>query len=123
MKEIKTSKDGIDYMTAVLLEKPLTVTRATLWKIKHNHQENDEIAVKLGRYKKKKGPFDLTFEEIENSTPKSELTLKGEEFDALIKFIETHFKPFEQGVTKFIPLDEQFEAGNLEHMTVANLFI
>lgn len=116
MKEIKTSKDGIDYMTAVLYEKPLTVTRAMLWRIKHNHSENDEIAVKLGRYKKKKGPLNLTFEEIENSTPKSELTLKGEEFQALIDFIEKQVSPFEQGVKKFIPLDEQFEAGNLEHL-------
>jgi hypothetical protein len=29
MKEIKTNNDGIDYMTAVLFEKPLT--RAMLW--------------------------------------------------------------------------------------------
>jgi hypothetical protein len=92
MKEIKTSKDGIDYMNAVLFEKPLTVTRAMLWKIRHNNSENDEIAVKIGRYKKKKGPFNLTFEELENSIPKSELTLKGEEFDALIDFIESHLK-------------------------------
>ncbi len=116
MKEIKTSKDGIDYMKAVLFEKPLTVTRAMLWKIKHIHSENDEIAVKIGRYTKKKGPYNLTFEEIENSNPKSELTLKGEEFQALIDFIESQFKPFEKGVKKFIPLDEQFDAGNLEHL-------
>lgn len=116
MKEIKTSKDGIDYMTAVLLEKPLTVTRAMLWRIKHHNRENDELAVKIGRYKKKKGPFNLTFEEVENSIPKSELTLKGDEFQALIDFIESKFNPFEQGVKKFIPLDEQFEAGNLEHL-------
>lgn len=116
MKEIKTSKDGIDYMTAVLYEKPLTVTRATLWRIKHNNTENNELAVKLGRYKKKKGPFNLTFEELETSTPKSELTLIGEEFQALINFIESKFNPFEQGVKKFIPLDEQFKVGNLEHL-------
>lgn len=116
MKEIKTSKGGIDYMTAVLLEKPLTVTRAMLWKIKHNNSENDEIAVKIGRYKKKKGPFNLTFEELENSEPKSELTLKGSEFEALVEFIESKYEPFQQGVQKFIPLDEQFEAGNIEHL-------
>ena len=116
MKEIKTSHDGIDYLYGVLFEKPLTVTRAMLWKIKHNHSENDEIAVKIGRYKKKKGPFNLTIEEVENSSPKSELTLKGEEFTALINFIESKYEPFSQGVQKFIPLDEQFESGNLEHL-------
>lgn len=116
MKEIKTSKNGIDYMTAVLFEKPLTVSRAMLWRIKHHHSENDEIAVKIGRYKKSKGYFDLTFEELENSQPKSELTLIGEEFQGLIEFINTHYKPFEEGVKKFIPLDEQFSVNNLEHL-------
>jgi hypothetical protein len=116
MKEIKTSRDGIEYMIAVLFEKPLTVTRAMLWRIKHDNSENAKLAVKLGRYKKKKGPFNLTFEELENSSPKSELTLAGEEFQALINFIESKFNPFKQGVRKFIPLDEQFEAGNLEHL-------
>lgn len=116
MKEIKKSKEGIEYIQAVIYEKPLTVTRAMLWKIKHTHHENDELCVKLGRYKKKKGPFNLTFEELENFAPKSELTLTGEEFQALIDFIESHVKPFEQGVKKFIPLDEKFEAGNIEHL-------
>ena len=116
MQEIKTSKNGIDYLHAVLLEKPLTVTRAALWKITHNNSENDEIAVKIGRYRKKKGPFDLTFEEIENSNPKSELTLKDVEFQALIDFIEKHYNPFSQGVKKYIALDEQFETGNIEHI-------
>lgn len=87
-----------------------------LWKIKHNNPENNEIAVKIGRYKKQKGPFNLTFEEIENSSPKSELTLKGDEFTALIDFIESKYEPFSQGIQKFIPLDEQFESGNLEHL-------
>jgi len=90
MKEIKTSRGGIDYLTAVLYEKPLTVTRAVLWKIKHTHSENDEIAVKIGRYTKKKGPFNLIIENLENTKPKSELTLKGDEFEALIDFIESH---------------------------------
>lgn len=116
MKEIKTSKDGIDYLTSVLFDKPLTITRAMLWRIKHNNSENDEIAVKIGRYKKKKGFLNSTFEELETLSPKSELTLKGEEFQALIDFIESHFSPFEQGVKKFIPLDKQFEAGNLEYI-------
>lgn len=116
MKEIKTSRDGIDYMTAVLFEKQLTVTRAMLWRIKHNNSEKHNLGVKLGRYKKKKGPFNLTLEELENSVPKSELTLIGEEFQALINFIESKFNPFEQGVKKFIPLDEQFEKGNLKHL-------
>lgn len=116
MKEVKTSKEGIDYLNAVLNETPLTVTRAILWKIKHHHDENDEVAVKIGRYKKKKGPFTFTREVLENPKPKSELTLKGIEFEALLEFIASKYEPFQQGVQKFIPLDEQFEAGNIEHL-------
>lgn len=116
MQEIKTSKNGMDYLHSVLLEKTLTVTRVALWKIAHNNPENDEIALKIGRYRKKKGPFDLTFEEIENSSPKSELTLQGDEFQSLINFLEKHYAPFEQGVKKYVAFDEQFEAGNIEHI-------
>lgn len=115
MKEIKTSKKGIDYLHAVLLEKPLTITRASLWGIPHSSGV-DEIAIKIGRYKKKKGFFRFTSEEIENSNPKSELTLTGDEFQGLILFLENHYEPFKRGVKKFIPLNEEFEASNLNHL-------
>lgn len=116
MKEIKTSRDGIEYLTDILFEKPLTITRATLWHIKHNDPENNEVAVKIGRYKKKKGPLNITFEELESLVPKSELTFKGDEFKALVEFIEKHYEPFSQGVKKYIPLGAEFEVGNIEHL-------
>jgi Domain of unknown function (DUF4263) len=116
MKEIKTSKDGIDYLNGVLLEKALTVTRAMLWKIEHHKKENNEICLKIGRYKKKKGPFNLTPEELEHSVPKSELTLEGEEFLGLIDFIEKNYEPFSKGVQKFISLDQKFEAENVKNL-------
>lgn len=116
MKEVKTSKDGIDHLHAVLQEKTYVVTRASLWKIPHNNPDNDEIAVKIGRYKKKKGPLNFTVEEVENSDPKSELTLQEEEFHSLIEFIEKYYEPFEKGVKKFIPLDDEFTAENIEHL-------
>lgn len=115
-KQVKTSKGGIDYLHAVLLEKPQTITRASLWKIPHHHPENNEIAVKLGRYKKQKGLISLSGEELETSIPKSELTLQGDEFQALIDFIQQEYEPFSLGIHKFIPLDEDFDTENLEHL-------
>lgn len=115
MEEIKTSKDGINYLRSVILERPLTVMRAALFKIPHTSGKED-ISLKLGRYKKKKGMFNLTFEEIETLTPKSELTLTSEEFSALISFLQQNFEPFKDGVKKYIPIDEKFDKKSIEHL-------
>jgi len=116
LKEVKTSKGGIDYLHTILLEKPQTITKATLWRIPHNNPENNEIAVKLGRYKKTKNIFNQSFEELETAIPKSELTFKGLEFQALINFIQQNYEPFSKGIQKFIPLDENFDVSNLKHL-------
>jgi len=116
MQEIKTSKGGIDYLRTILEERPLTITRAALWKIPHTNTGTEELALKIGRFKKKKGIFDLTFEELESQTPKSELTLTGNEFTALITFLHENFEPFKDGVKSYIPLDSTFEQGNIEHL-------
>lgn len=115
MEEIKTSKDGIDYLRYVLVERPLTIMRAALFKIPHSSGKED-ISLKLGRYKKKKGIFNLTVEEIETLTPKSELTLTSEEFSALISFLQQNVEPFKEGVKKYIPIDEKFDKQNIEHL-------
>lgn len=115
MGEIKTSKDGIDYLIDVLLEKPLTTTRVTLWKISHTSRP-DEVSLKLGRYKKRKGPFGTVVESIECETPKSELTLTDEEFNSLICFLQKNYEPFKEGVKKYVPLDESFSHANIEHL-------
>jgi len=116
MKEVKVNKEGIEYLHAVIHEKPLVVTRASLWKIPHPNSGIQDISLKIGRYSKKRGPFDLDFEHLESSTPKSELTLTGEEFSALIQFLENQYEPFKSGVGRFIPLDEPFDKGNIEHL-------
>lgn len=116
MKEVKTSHGGIDYLHTILLEKPLTVTKASLWKIKHANSENDEIAIKIGRYSKKKGPFNMDIQTLENQTPKSELTFKEEEFEGLVAFIQKEYTPFSQGIKKFIPVGDQLNAENIEYL-------
>lgn len=115
INEIKTSKDGIDYLMSVLIDKPMTITKVVLWKIPHTSRP-DEVSLKIGRYKKRKGPFNLSIEELESLTPKSELTLTDEEFNSLIQFLQRNFEPFKEGIKKFVPLDESFDDANIEHL-------
>ncbi|MDD4644870.1 MAG: DUF4263 domain-containing protein [Bacteroidales bacterium] len=115
MSEIRTSKDGIDYLMDILADKPRTITRITLWKIPHTTHP-DEVSLKIGRYVKRKDFSGITLEELESLVPKSELTLTDEEFNSLLKFLQNNFEPFKQGVKKYIPLDEDFNLHNIEHL-------
>lgn len=111
MKIIKKTNNGIEYLIGLLREKSNTVTRAIFWKIPHKSHE-DEISLKLGRYKKR-GFF---LEVLESSSPKSELTLTGEEFQALLHFLDENYAPFKMGIKRYIPLDEKFDAQSIEHL-------
>src|SRR5574344_498447 len=90
----------------VLKDKVTVITRAIFWKIPHDTKE-DEIYLKIGRYKKPKNW--LATEDPENLEPKSELTLDGEEFANLITFVQENYEPFKHGVKAFLPLDNPFE--------------
>ena len=92
------SKNGVGYINETLKTKKTVETLAQLQRIPHKNSENDEICLKIGRYKLFGGQVD-----VEN--PKSELTLDGEEFENLIKFIEKSYTPMEMGVDTFIPVD------------------
>lgn len=116
MKEIRQSKDGIEHLHTVLFEKTFTVARASLWKIPHKSSGIEEVSLKIGRYKKQRGPYNWDLEVPESESPKSELTLSGDEFTALIQFLENQYEPFQRGISKFIPLDEPFEPKNIEHL-------
>lgn len=102
-----------DHLFKVLRDRPQVVTRAAFWKIPHNSRE-DEISLKIGRYKKLKDISDQ--EKPDSLTPKSELTLDNEEFLNLIKFLQENYEPFKQGVKAFIPLDRPFEKSNAEQI-------
>ena len=96
-----------------LKDKKTVLTRAYFWKIEHN-TSGDEIFLKLGRYKK---PEDyLDDEELDNLNPKSELTLDGEEFSALIALLQKHYEPFKEGVKAFIPLEKPFVSANADQI-------
>ncbi len=78
----------------VLKDKKTVITRAGLWKVPHNTRE-DEIHLKIGRYKKPKEWLGTEVAELDN--PKSELTLTGDEFSNLITFIQENYEPFKDG--------------------------
>lgn len=97
----------------ILHEKPLVITRAGFWKIPHNSGKED-VALKLGRYKKPKN-IEISHydeEELETLEPKSELTLTHQELTALIDFLKDSYEPFSKGVKAYIPLDHPFEEEN-----------
>lgn len=97
-EHIWESSNGNYYANETLLQKKTVTTEAQIQRITHNHSENDEICLKVGRYNIANGK-----PEVEK--PKSELTLNGIEFENLIKFIQKFYKPMEMGVDSFIPVD------------------
>lgn len=96
-----------------LKDKKTVLSRAYFWKIEHNTSD-DEIFLKVGRYKKPKDYWED--EELDNLDPKSELTLDGEEFLSLIDLLQKHYEPFKEGVKAFIPLDRPFERSNADQI-------
>ena len=102
-----------DQLFTVLRNKPQVITRAAFWKIPHNTRD-DEVALKVGRYKKSKSWTEN--ESPETLTPKSELTFDNEEFSNLIQFLQENYEPFKEGVKAFIPLDKPFEKSNADQI-------
>lgn len=102
-----------DQLFTVLRDRPQVITRAAFWKIPHNTHD-DEVTLKVGRYKK---PKDWGEKETpESLVPKSELTFDNEEFLNLIKFLQEYYEPFKDGVKAFIPLDKPFEESNAQQI-------
>lgn len=102
---------SIPHLAKVLREKKTVVTRAMFWRIPH-HTDKQDVRLKIGRYKKSQ---DWTYnEELENLTPKSELTLDDEEFRNLIEFVQKNYEPFKAGTKAFIPLDRPFDSDTAE---------
>lgn len=111
MTVIKRTEKGLDYLFEVLKEKATTVTRVAFWKIPHKTEQED-ICLKIGRYKKETFSPDT----LECADPKSELTLDNDEFQNLLVFISENYEPFRQGVRKYIPIDEKFDKRNIAHL-------
>lgn len=98
LKVIRESKNGIGYSdTVTLRETKNATTKATLWKIPHKNHE-PEPSLKIARYKNK-------WEDLESDSPKSALTLKGDELNNLMQFLNDYYEPLKIGTGKYIKAD------------------
>lgn len=103
------SKKGLPYLAATLKRSKRVETRVQLWEILHNDSANNEISMRLGRYQNgTKNP--------ETLTPKSQLTLDGVEFNALLEFLRDDLQPFELGISRWVPLGEDLDDSQVEQL-------
>jgi Domain of unknown function (DUF4263) len=98
--EIRTSSRGIDYLRGVLREKATVTTQALFWKIPRSG-DRFELALKIGRYVRRKGELTL-----HQDKPRSELTLDGDELDALRDFMADNVEPLQSGARSYLVLDD-----------------
>jgi len=101
MQEVNKSRNGnIEYVEPVTLKAgPQSYSEAILGKVIHNTPGKQDFTLKLGRYKRfSKKP--------EISQPKSELTLTNEEFEKLIKYLETYYGPLKLGEGKYLQITQ-----------------
>lgn len=103
MSEIKTSSKGIDYAPPHTLKtKKSAYSQAMLMKIPHEHHNEPDISLKIGRYL-------FPFDKVQNEKPKSELTLDNEELNALISCISEYYVPVNLGSGKYINISDDDE--------------
>jgi len=96
MSEIKTSKKGVDYASPRPLKtKQRVYSQAILMRIPHDHDDIQDISLKIGRYNSPSG-------RAVSSTPKSELTLDNDELNALIKYISDNYTPVNLGAGEYV---------------------
>jgi len=110
-----TTATGLDYLFGILKEKKTVVSRVAFWKIPHSNNEND-VSLKIGRYKKISGLTQSNDEVPEVSDPKSALTLDKDEFHNLIEFLQFNYEPFEKGIKKYISLDNKFDKEEISNL-------
>ena len=95
-QEIKTSNKGVPYVEPkILYNGPQVYSQAILMKIVHSDKSKTDVTLKIGRYLKgTRQPL--------VSIPKSELTLKNSELEALIQYISDNYKPLSLGAGEYI---------------------
>jgi len=99
MPTVKTSSDGIGYLTGILKDGVKVISKAVFWRIPH-HSSVEDICLKIGRYNK------ASLGNLESEKPKSELTLDNEEFHKLLDFISANYAPMKDGAKTYITIDD-----------------
>ncbi|MCH5320190.1 MAG: DUF4263 domain-containing protein [Eubacterium sp.] len=98
-QKIKSSNNGVPYATPKILYQGQRVySQAILMKINHNNESKIDIGLKIGRYYVRNRKPEL-------NTPKSELTLKNSELEALVKYISDNYTPLTLGQGEYISVD------------------
>lgn len=96
MSEIKTSKGGISYAPSRTLKmKKRVYTQAVLMRIPHNHEGENDVSLKIGRYT-------LPGKSVAEEKPKSELTLDKDELESLIQYISEYHTPVSLGQGNYV---------------------
>lgn len=96
---VKKAKNGIDYVIPCELNRGLRAySQAMLIKINHNDETKIDVGLKIGRYNIRNG-------QLTKNNPKSELTLKNDELNALIEYISNNYKPLTLGQGEYINVD------------------
>jgi len=110
-----TTKNGLNYLFGILMNKKTVVSRVAFWRIPHTSGKED-VRLRIGRYKKTHS-LDIAEEEIpEVSEPKSTLTLDNEEFFNLIEFLQDNYEPFRKGIKEYIPVTSDLDKESIEHL-------
>jgi hypothetical protein len=110
MDEVRRTNKGIDYIAKALKVKKTVTTRAVFWRIPHTTR-NDEISLKLGRYRRTEAG-----EEVDVGAPKSELTLSDDEFRELADFLANHYAPLREGARRYLVLGEDVSDVEVEQV-------
>lgn len=96
---IKKSNKGVPYAEPKkLYDGPRVYSQAILMKINHNDASKIDIELKIGRYY-------VNSRKPESSNPKSELTLKNSELEALIQYINENYTPLTLGEGEYINVE------------------
>ena len=113
MKIVRQTQKGNRCLDEILGETPKTVTRVELWDILPSHSQHKNICLKIGKYNKTNG---FTPETLEVQHPKSQVSLKRDEFQNLLDILQANYEPFRQGFNKFIPLDGKFSQETIDYL-------
>lgn len=114
VKRVHETHRGHRRISAILADKPRTITRAEFLDILPARSSRKNICFKIGKYNK---PDGFAVETLELDNPKSQVSLDREEFQSLTEFLQSNYEPFSQGYDSFIPLGRRFDQETIHALT------
>ena len=114
VKRVHETHRGHRRISAILADKPRTITRAEFLDILPARSSRKNICFKIGKYNK---PDGFPVETLELDNPKSQVSLNREEFQSLLEFLQANYEPFRLGFDSFIPLGRKFNQETIDALT------